>query len=87
MTTELPTFEQQSIIEITGDEQSLPEPLDRELQKIYLMPKAIQYAYLLDMAEQVLALGYAQSSARILNQIDLGLVPKNQLSRYLEAKA
>ena len=51
------------------------------------MPKAIQYAYLLDMAEQVLALGYAQSSARILNQIDLGLVPKNQLSRYLEAKA
>ena len=87
MTTELHTFEQQSIIEITGDEQSLPEPLDRELQKIYLMPKAIQYAYLLDMAEQVLALGYAQSSARILNQIDLGLVPKNQLSRYLEAKA
>ena len=87
MTTELPTFEQQSIIEITGDEQTLPEPLDRELQKIYLMPKAIQYAYLLDMAEQVLALGYAQSSARILNQIDLGLVPKNQLSRYLEAKA
>ncbi len=87
ITTELPTFEQQSIIEITGDEQSLPEPLDRELQKIYLMPKAIQYAYLLDMAEQVLALGYAQSSARILNQIDLGLVPKNQLSRYLEAKA
>ena len=87
ITTELPTFEQQSIIEITGDEQLLPEPLDRELQKIYLMPKAIQYAYLLDMAEQVLALGYAQSSARILNQIDLGLVPKNQLSRYLEAKA
>ena len=87
ITTELPTFEQQSIIEITGEEQSLPEPLDRELQKIYLMPKAIQYAYLLDMAEQVLALGYAQSSARILNQIDLGMVPKNQLSRYLEAKA
>ena len=85
--TKVPTFEQQSIIEITGEAQPLPEPLDRELQKIYLMPKAIQYAYLLDMAEQVLALGYAQSSARILNQIDLGLVPKNQLSRYLEAKA
>ena len=78
--------EQQSIKEITGEEQTLPQPLDRELQKIYLMPKAIQYAYLLDMAKQVLALGDAQSSARILNQIDLALVPKNQLTRYLEAK-
>ena len=87
ITTELPISEQQSIIEIIGEEQELPELLERELQKIYLMPKAIQYAYLLDMAEKVLALGYAQSSARILNQIDLALVPKNQLSRYLEAKA
>ena len=77
----------QSIIEITQGQPILPEHLEQELEKIYQMPKAIQYAYLLDMAEKILSLGYAQSSARILNQIDLNLLPKNQLSRYLEAKA
>lgn len=77
----------QGIIEIAQVDQILPPLLERELDKIYQMPKAIQYAYLLSMAEKLLPLGFAQTSVRILNKIDLDQLPESQLGRYLEVRA
>ena len=82
-----PTTLGQGIIEITQVDQVLPPLLARELDKIYQLPKAIQYAYLLSMAEKILPLGYAQSSVRMLNKIDLDRLPESQLGRYFEIRA
>jgi hypothetical protein len=76
-----PTTLGQGIIEITQVDQVLPPLLARELDKIYQLPKAVQYAYLLSMAEKILPLGYAQSSVRMLNKIDLDRLPERQLGR------
>ena len=77
----------QGIVEIIQIDQILPPLLERELDKIYQLPKAIQYAYLLAMAEKILPLGYAQTSVRILNKINLDQLPENQLGRYFEVRA
>ncbi|MFT7179440.1 MAG: outer membrane PBP1 activator LpoA protein [Oceanospirillaceae bacterium] len=77
----------QSIIEIKYADPALPAHLNNELQKIYQTPTIVRQTSLLDMANRILIMGYAQSSAKLLNQIDLDKLPENQLGRYLEAKA
>ncbi|MGY8863376.1 MAG: penicillin-binding protein activator [Pseudomonadales bacterium] len=77
----------QSIIEIKYADPALPAHLNNELQKIYQTPSIVRQTSLLDMANKILIMGYAQSSAKLLNQIDLDELPENQLGRYLEAKA
>ncbi|MFT7374569.1 MAG: hypothetical protein ACI9EP_000132, partial [Oceanospirillaceae bacterium] len=77
----------QTIIEIKYADPALPAHLNNELQKIYQTPTIVRQTSLLDMANRILIMGYAQSSAKLLNQIDLDKLPENQLGRYLEAKA
>jgi outer membrane PBP1 activator LpoA protein len=77
----------QSIIEIKYADPALPAHLNNELQKIYQTPTIVRQTSLLDMANKILIMGYAQSSAKLLNQINLDELPDNQLGRYLEAKA
>jgi len=77
----------QSIIEIKYADPALPAHLNNELQKIYQTPTIVRQTSLLDMANKILIMGYAQSSAKLLNQIDLDELPEHQLGRYLEAKA
>ena len=71
----------------TPVDQALPNHLNKELQKIYKLPKAVRQGHLLAMAKNILTMGYAQSSARLLKQIDLHQLPENQLGRYFEVKA
>ena len=77
----------QSIIEIMYADPALPTHLNNQLQKIYQTPTIVRQTSLLDMANNILTMGYAQSSARLLNEIDLDELPENQLGRYLESKA
>ena len=77
----------QSIIEIMYADPALHTRLNNELQKIYQTPTIARQTSLLDMANKILTMDYAQSSSRLLNQIDLDELPENLLGRYLEAKA
>jgi outer membrane PBP1 activator LpoA protein len=77
----------QSIIEIMYADPALPAQLNNELQKIYQTPTIVRQTSLLNMANSILTMGYAQASARLLNQIDLDELPESQLGRYLEANA
>jgi outer membrane PBP1 activator LpoA protein len=83
----LQTPTDQDVIEIIDIDPALPKQLNTELQEIYQRPKAARQEYLLTMSVKILTMGYAQSSVRLLNQIDLDLLPKNQLGRYFEARA
>jgi len=83
----LQTPTDKDIVEIIEMDPTLPKYLNAELQKIYQKPKAVRQEYLLTMANKILTMSYAKSSARLLNQIDLDLLPESLLGRYFEVRA
>ncbi|MDC9719666.1 MAG: penicillin-binding protein activator [Gammaproteobacteria bacterium] len=78
---------QPTIIDIHRTEPALPQQLNQQLQQIYQTPKPIRQSQLLAMAQKLLAQGHAQSSARLLDQINLDNLEKALLGRYFETRA